>query len=199
MVTACGPSARWLSSSLRWVAVAPGCSTIRAATTYPPVSRAMRPHPRPWKTAPLHLRKASPFRPQKTSVQPPPPPPPRKKTSPPRRPWKTSPSRSEVAASRRAAVAATPAEGAIGGSDTQACGGQGELCQTCDQLCVDGICLNLAFPTSATCDDTICPMGCCVGDPCVQGTQDIACGSGGVGCRALSLARDRDSRSVIFS
>jgi hypothetical protein len=126
------------------------------------------------------------------------------------------------------------------GSDTQACGGQGELCQTCNQLCVDGICLNLAsncgpsncngcclgndvctdglhsgacgtggmqcencnpasggqcvagasgaggscsFPTSAACDDTICPMGCCVGALCVQGTQDIACGSGGVGCQ----------------
>ncbi len=127
------------------------------------------------------------------------------------------------------------------GSDTQACGGQGEQCSVCNQLCVDGICLNLdsdcgpsnctgcclgndvctdglhagacgtggmqcescnpstgggkcvakgavmggscAFPTSAACDDTICPMGCCVGDLCVQGTQDIACGSGGVGCQ----------------
>jgi hypothetical protein len=126
------------------------------------------------------------------------------------------------------------------GHDTSACGGQGEQCKSCDQLCVDGICLNLSsncgpsnctgcclgtdvctdglhagacgsggmqcescnpatgggkcvanttaggacvFPTSATCGTSVCPMGCCVGDLCVQGTQDIACGSGGVGCQ----------------
>jgi hypothetical protein len=126
------------------------------------------------------------------------------------------------------------------GSDTSACGGQGEQCLSCNQLCVDGICLNLdsncgpsnctgcclgndvctdglhagacgsggmqcescnpatsggkcvastagtggacTSPASAACNDTICPMGCCVGDLCVQGTQDIACGSGGQDC-----------------
>jgi hypothetical protein len=127
------------------------------------------------------------------------------------------------------------------GSDTSACGGQGEQCSTCNQICVDGICLNLAsncgpsnctgcclgndvctdglhagacgsggmqcescnpatgggkclaktsepggacqFPTSDTCNASICPMGCCVGALCVQGTQDIACGSGGIACQ----------------
>ncbi len=127
------------------------------------------------------------------------------------------------------------------GSDTSACGGQGEQCISCGQLCVDGICLNLSsncgpsnctgcclgndvctdglhagacgaggmqcescnpatgggkcaanaagtggscsFPTSSACNDTTCPTGCCVGSLCVQGTQDIACGSGGVGCQ----------------
>ncbi len=127
------------------------------------------------------------------------------------------------------------------GSDTSACGGQGEQCRTCNQLCVDGICLNLAsgcgpsnctgcclgndvctdglhagacgsggmqcescnpatgggkcaanaagtggacsFPISAACNATICPTGCCVGDLCVVGSQDVACGSGGIGCQ----------------
>jgi hypothetical protein len=127
------------------------------------------------------------------------------------------------------------------GSDTSACGGQGEQCQSCGMLCVDGICLNLSsgcgpsncpgcclgtdvctdglhagacgsggmqcescnpassggkcvakestmggacvFPTTAGCGNSVCPTGCCVGDLCVQGTQDIACGSGGIGCQ----------------
>jgi hypothetical protein len=131
--------------------------------------------------------------------------------------------------------------GCHSGHDTSACGGQGEGCRTCDQLCVDGICLNLSSncgpstcpgcclgtdvctdglhagacgsggmqcescnpatgggtcvasasgaggacvtPVNAACDASSCPTGCCVGDLCVQGTQDIACGSGGIGCQ----------------
>ncbi len=126
-------------------------------------------------------------------------------------------------------------------SDTSACGGQGEQCLVCNQLCIDGICLSptsdcgpsnctgcclgndvctdglhagacgsggmqcescnpatgggkcapstsgagvaCEFPTSAVCNDAICPTGCCVGDLCVVGTQDVACGSGGIGCQ----------------
>jgi hypothetical protein len=131
--------------------------------------------------------------------------------------------------------------GCHSGSDTSACGGQGEQCRTCGQLCVDGICLNLSSgcgpsncpgcclgtdvctdglhagacgsggiqcescnpatgggtcvantsgvggacvtPVNAACGASSCATGCCVGDLCVQGTQDIACGSGGIGCQ----------------
>jgi hypothetical protein len=45
---------------------------------------------------------------------------------------------------------------------------------------VGGACVT---PLNATCGASSCATGCCVGDLCVQGTQDIACGSGGIGCQ----------------
>jgi hypothetical protein len=65
------------------------------------------------------------------------------------------------------------------------CGHQGETCTTCpgglectpDATGVGGSCEGNPPPCSpATCD------GCCYGPICATGTQDIACGTGGVTC-----------------
>jgi hypothetical protein len=71
-----------------------------------------------------------------------------------------------------------------GSSDTQ-CGGQGRVCDNC---AVQGWDCVLVGPNSDYrcgrnnfCDKQSC-AGCCFGSVCGVGTQDVACGTGGVNC-----------------
>jgi hypothetical protein len=67
------------------------------------------------------------------------------------------------------------------------CGRQGEVCATCDSAAglqcvpdpsgVGGSCR----ASSPACDATTC-NGCCYGEVCATGMQDIACGTRGVAC-----------------
>lgn len=68
------------------------------------------------------------------------------------------------------------------GTQPNACGSGGELCQSCSsqvpaRVCQSGSC---QLPS---CGPATCPNGCCSGDACVVGTQDHACGPiGGAAC-----------------
>lgn len=75
------------------------------------------------------------------------------------------------------------------GKHDTACGHGGVQCESCNPTTGGGQCIlqtsgiggQCQFPTS-TCNANTCPLGCCAGNVCAQGTQDIACGKGGTTC-----------------
>lgn len=75
---------------------------------------------------------------------------------------------------------------ATGNHDT-ACGNAGAPCARCVPSEGTGQCVSRgdAGPggtcTKAACSPSTC-VGCCIGDVCAVGTQDLACGKGGAGC-----------------
>ena len=77
----------------------------------------------------------------------------------------------------------TPEGQCVTGSDTNACGRQGQACQACPagQTCGP----NRTCQPLPTCGPANC-AGCCVGNNCVIATTPAACGRGGVACQACA-------------
>ena len=74
----------------------------------------------------------------------------------------------------------------VTGSDSTACGKNGQLCAACGgrQTCVaDGQGNERTCQTPATCGPDNC-AGCCVGNQCVTTTTAAACGASGAACKA---------------
>lgn len=75
----------------------------------------------------------------------------------------------------------------VGGSDSIACGKQGQACTNC--AATGRTCVPLGQPdertcqTPVTCNAANCP-GCCVGNACVVATTPAACGKSGEVCKA---------------
>jgi hypothetical protein len=75
------------------------------------------------------------------------------------------------------------------GKHDTACGHGGAQCESCNPTTGGGQCIlqssgsggQCQFATSM-CNSNSCPQGCCVGNVCAQGTQDMACGTGGSVC-----------------
>jgi hypothetical protein len=80
------------------------------------------------------------------------------------------------------------------GEHDTACGHGGVQCESCNPTTGGGQCVlqgsggggQCQF-ASSTCDSNTCPQGCCVGNVCAQGTQDIACGTGGIACTDCTM------------
>ena len=74
----------------------------------------------------------------------------------------------------------------VAGSDSIACGRQGQACTNCTstgRACVaQGLPNERTCQTPATCNAATCP-GCCVGNACVVATTPAACGRGGAVCK----------------
>ncbi len=71
------------------------------------------------------------------------------------------------------------------GTDTTACGKQGQSCDACasDEICVpDGQPNARTCQPQQTCGPANCP-GCCVGNQCVVSTTPLACGTNGQACK----------------
>ncbi|MFO0663387.1 MAG: hypothetical protein U0174_05520 [Polyangiaceae bacterium] len=71
----------------------------------------------------------------------------------------------------------------VPGTGDTACGVGGAACQNCagnNQTCSAGKCV------APTCSPATCPNGCCQAGFCVTGTQDDACGKGGLACNDCS-------------
>jgi len=70
------------------------------------------------------------------------------------------------------------------GTDDLACGTGGANCQNCTTS--GNTCQLGSYPGGQckppACTAGTCPTGCCVDDICAEGTQDSACGTGGVAC-----------------
>ncbi|MDF2693309.1 MAG: hypothetical protein K0S65_1692 [Labilithrix sp.] len=83
------------------------------------------------------------------------------------------------------------------GSQPNACGTGGALCQNCanqGRVCQSGTC---QLPA---CGPATCPNGCCDGNTCVNGTQDDACGpKGGGACNDCTASNQicRNSQCVV--
>jgi hypothetical protein len=75
----------------------------------------------------------------------------------------------------------TPQGQCVAGSDSIACGRQGQACQACGagQVCGAG----RTCETPPACGPQNC-AGCCAGNTCVIATTPAACGRGGEACRA---------------
>jgi hypothetical protein len=71
-----------------------------------------------------------------------------------------------------------------------ACGQNGAQCEACNAQTGGFSCFanpsgvggHCGRPSTAPCDGNSCPTGCCINGICAQGSQDIACGSGGGSC-----------------
>ncbi len=75
------------------------------------------------------------------------------------------------------------------GKHDTACGHGGVQCESCNPTTGGGQCVLQSSGNggqcqfiSTACNGNTCPRGCCVGNVCAQGTQDIACGTGGAAC-----------------
>jgi hypothetical protein len=73
------------------------------------------------------------------------------------------------------------------GNQDHACGSGGGECQSCTPLENGGHCVTDSMGSGhcvgvGQCDPTNC-AGCCSGNLCVEGSQDIACGNDGVACQ----------------
>lgn len=79
------------------------------------------------------------------------------------------------------------------GTDNNACGGVGMPCVQCQtgEVCVQGQCLT----TSGKCNPGNCPTGCCQGDNCLAGTDNAACGTGGIPCIACAASQTCENQS----
>jgi len=67
------------------------------------------------------------------------------------------------------------------GTSSGACGFGGSPCQNCQafgEMCQGQVC-----SVVGTCNAQTCPGGCCLGNACIPGTVDNACGFGGQACQ----------------
>jgi hypothetical protein len=72
------------------------------------------------------------------------------------------------------------------GQDNTACGAKGSACTDCAKdktSCIPtGTVGGNCEGPPPLCSPTTCPTGCCLGDQCIAGDQDTACGKGGLQC-----------------
>ncbi|MBX3221210.1 MAG: hypothetical protein KF795_11875 [Labilithrix sp.] len=79
----------------------------------------------------------------------------------------------------------------VTGTDTNACGKQGQQCAACG---ANAACVQDGLPNARTCQPVQacgpanCP-GCCVGNQCVVSTTPLACGTNGQACKTCSASQ----------